>query len=153
MLGLSVLGRVHLPWVGAGWDLVERFAFTESLRVLVHAGAPLPVALRASARWSRRAAARSAAEGLAHSLEAGRSEERPGPLLHSLEWAMLASAAGAGTVPETIAAIAAQRRVALSRLVPDAVVRIHASALVLAGTSIGVLGVSFYLAYGRALAG
>jgi type II secretory pathway component PulF len=147
-LGAVVLSRVRLPWLSTGWIELERYAFLASLHVLIRSGAPLPSAVRGAAAWTGRRA-RAAAVTMARSLEAGAPVERLPPLLLPHEATMLAGAATAGTVPEAVEALALVRRVALTRAIPDAIVRVQAAAIVLAGSAVLCLGYTFFQAYSR----
>lgn len=149
-LAVVVLGRLPLPWISAGRICLDRFAFLQSVALLCRAGRPLPRALRASTPWVG-ASGRAAAEGLAHALESGAAGGEARPLLDPFEAAMLVGAAGTGTAPEATAALAEQHRVTLARVLPDAVVRIQATAVVLAGLAVLAIGGGFFWAYSRAV--
>ena len=152
VLAAVVLGRLKVPWVCSGWVELERYAFLSSLQALVQAGAPLPSAVRGAASWTGRRG-RAAGRALARSLEAGAPRRDLAPLLPTHEATMLTGAAAAGTVPETVGALAVVRRVALDRVIPDAIVRIQAVALILAGAAVLGIGATFVQAYSRALVG
>jgi len=167
---LLVLGRVRSGPLGRGWRLLESFAFVEQLRLYTLAGAAAPRAVRAAAgsgsaasrsaasrsAASRSAASRSAASrraglSLARALEAGRPAADLAPLLSPHETAVLIGAARSGALAETAAALAAQRRVALQRQIPQVAALIHATALVLAGLALLAVGLGFFTAYVHAL--
>lgn len=149
LLAAAVHGRVRLPMLD-GWSMVHRAAFLESLAQLTAAGAPLPAALRASAVWCL-AGQRTDAEALAQALDAG-SRSSGGTLLAPLEATMLVGGAQTGTAALAAAALAAQDRVRLSRSLPDAVLRIHTTALLIAGGAVLAVGIAFFSVYGHVLA-
>ncbi|MCP4872966.1 MAG: hypothetical protein GY898_30100 [Proteobacteria bacterium] len=150
-LAALVWGRIRVPGLGSGWALVEGYGFVHSVAVLAAAGAPLHVAVRASAGWSR-GAGRAAADGLARALEAGTPAAGGAPLLDPFEVSLLGAAAASGAGAETAAAIAEHRRIALARVVPDTVVRIQAVAVLLAGGAVLLVGLTFLGAYAGAIA-
>jgi hypothetical protein len=149
-MGLVVVGRVRVPWLSDGWTTLDRYAFVRTLDVLLQAGTPLPVAVRAAGRWGG-GATQSAATGLARSLEAGEQAESAPPLLGPFETRMLVGAAASGAATETAGALAAQHQVAIERVLPDAVVRIQAVAVVLAGVAVLALGAAFFSGYSGVL--
>jgi hypothetical protein len=152
LLSALVLGRVRVPWLSEGWVRIERFAFIASLRILTQEGAELPAAVRASGEWGG-GAARAAAEEFARGLEAGRVPNDLRPLLDPFESRMLGSAAVSGTLREALNALTDHHRIALGRVIPDAVVRIQVAAVLLAAVAVLVVGATFFGAYSRAILG
>ncbi len=150
LLAGLVLGRVRVPWLSAGWLALERYSFLRSLATLGDAGVELPAALRASSVWTA-GRGRVAAHELAAALDAGGTEASTGALLDPFEARMLARAAISGTWGAAAKALAAQRQVALARVLPDAIARIHGSALCLTGLALTALGATFFWAYSHAL--
>ena len=142
LLCLVVLTRAPIP--GVGWALVECAAVSSALASLTAAGAPLPAALRGAAVWTR-GARRAALVRLAVDLDAGQAVS----VDRGLDVALLAGAAAHGTVPATAAAIAAQRRVQLDRLLPVRVLRIQIVGLLLAGLGLAAVASAFYWEYAR----
>ena len=66
---------------------------------------------------------------------------------------MLINAARSGTAPQATSALVAQQQVRLARTLPDAIMRVQAAALVIAGAGVLALGVAFMVVYGHVLAG
>ncbi len=151
-LGATVLGRVPLPWLTAGWAQLDRVAFVAALRALTDAGAPLPAATRGASAWSR-GRARTAALDLARSLEAGEPTRDLRPLMAPHEASALAAGAEAGTAAETLAALESVVRAALDRTLPDTIVRVQGCALTLAGGALLTVGITLFRAYSLALLG
>lgn len=152
MLGLlaaAVHGRVRLPVLN-GWPMVHRSAFLESLAQLTAAGATLPAALRASAVWCLPRQHQDAV-ALAQALEAAAAGSG-GELLAPLETAMLVGGAQSGTAAMAAEALAAQDRVRLTRSLPDAILRIHTTALLIAGGAVLAVGIALFSVYGNVLA-
>lgn len=151
-LAITIFLRLPLPPFAWGWQRLEGFAFLDSLRVFVADGAPLPGALRGAAAWCRGASRRSAL-ALASAVEAGRGHAELEPLLDGFEGSLLLSAAAAGTLPQTLETLVEQRRLALERELPAQAMRIHVTALLLAGFSLVVVGSSFLATYYGTLGG
>ena len=149
LLAAAVHGRVRLPLLD-GWSMMHRTAFLESLAQLTAAGAPLPAALRASAVWCLPGQGRDA-QALAQALDAG-SSSSGGTLLAPLEAAMLVGGAQTGTAALAAEALAAQDRVRLTRRLPTAILRIHTTAMLIAGLAVLAVGVAFFSVYGHVLA-
>lgn len=146
LLSVLVLGRVRIPFFSGGWRALHRTAFLSSLNALLSGGAPLPAAVRASSVWCL-PAQRRAAVLLSQSLEAGRAPPEVGALLSPAESALLHQGAETGTASASAHALAAQQRVRLERVLPDAMLRIHIISLLLAGIGVLVVGVSFFQVY------
>lgn len=147
VLGALVGGRVRVPWLGQGWGLLEGYAFLHGVAILSAGGTSLDQAVARSGGFTRKGAARRAASSLAHALASGTAPGDVRPLLHPFEVSMLAAATASGAEVDTAAAIAEQRRIALARVIPDSVVRIQATALIVGGGAVLILGVTLFGSY------
>ncbi len=150
LVGLSLAVFLRLPPFAQGWERLDGLVFLDSVRVFVTAGAPLPSALRGAATWCR-GSTRRRALALARASEAAGGLPQLEPLLDAFEGSLLLSAASAGALPQTIEALLTQRRLALERELPAQAMRIHVSALLLAGSSLAIVGGSFFATYSAAM--
>ena len=151
-LSLTVLLKLPVPPFAQGWQRLEAFAFLDCMHVFVRAGVPLPKALRGASTWCR-GSSRQRATDLARVMEAGGDAPDLTPLLDDFEGSLLVTAARSGTLDQALEALVEQRRIGLEREIPAQAMRIHLSALALAGASLLMVGGTFFATYYVAVAG
>ena len=140
---------------GAWWRIPGRartalamLAAVEGARVLVHAGADLPRALRATAPWagpSVRDLARALESGEVSPPSVARAQARSP--LGPFETRMLLAAAGAGQAEPALEALVAAGRARVDRLVPREAARVHLVGVILAAMGVLSLGAAWFSAY------